>query len=256
MPSASASSGSSAAAIALSDEHSILLWETCAYSDELIEAADSGAGLDAACRALLEFLHYRLLPYLCAEEQRLCDSGLRDGALAHVLVTDHDRIRAHVDTLAASRTPRLRVISSRALVACLDRHVQREQRWVLDRDMAAGTEEGTAVVAGRATATDAGAVVTPVAAAPVPGWALPLLLTDHVDLDALPREISEDLVLQKIQRMRCAEVFWLHASHDLHCLWMRQQTLDRGRHSWVYEQEGPQDWVVRIARRDGEETRS
>jgi len=241
--------------VALRDEHSILLWETCAYSDELIEAADSGLGLDAACGALLEFLHYRLLPYLCAEERRLCDSGLRDRALAHLLVADHERIRAHVDTLAASRTPRLRVISSRALVECLDRHVQREQSWVLDRDMATDPKDGLAVITGWPAATDAGAVATPVAAAPVHGWALPLLLTDHVDLDALPKEIAEDLVLQKIQRMRCGEVFWLHASHDLHCLWVRQQALDPGRHSWVYEQEGPHEWVVRIGRRDGEEFR-
>jgi uncharacterized protein (DUF2249 family) len=219
-------------ATALSDEHSILLWEACAYSDELTRAAHSGAGLDAACNAMLEFLHYRLLPYLCAEERRFCDSGLRDRALAHLLVADHDRIRAHVDTLAASRTPGLRVISSSALVDRLDRHVQREQSWLLD---------------------NAGAVVTPVAAAPVDGWALPLVLVEHVDLDALPEEIAEELVLQKIQRMRCAEVFWLHASHDLHRLWVRQQAVDPGRHSWVYEQEGPHEWVVRIGRHDDEE---
>jgi len=231
MPPARGSSGASAV---LSDEHSILLWETCAYSDALTQAADSGTGLDAACDALLEFLHYRLLPYLCAEERRLCDSGLRDRALADLLVADHDRIRAHVDTLSASRTPRLRVISSRALVDCLDRHVQREQSWVLDIDMAAGSDVGTGVAEGRAL---------------VRGWALPLVLTDHVDLDALPLDIAEELVVQKILRMRPGEVFWLHASHDLHCLWLRQQGGDPGRHSWVYEHEGPDEWVVRIARR-------
>src|SRR4051794_1308260 len=116
-------------AMSLSDEHSILLWETCAYSDELVRSADSTVGIDAASDALLEFLHYRLLPYLYAEERRLRDSGLRDRALADLLVADHDRIRAHVDTLAASRTPHLRVMSSRALVDCLERHVQREQSW-------------------------------------------------------------------------------------------------------------------------------
>ena len=225
---------------ALNDEHSVLLWETCAYSSELIQAADSRAGLDAACEALLGFLHYRLLPYLCDEERRLCDSGLRDSAFADLVVADHERIRAHVETLAASRTSRLRVISTRALVDCLDRHVQREQSWVLDSG-------------GAASALHAGAVVTPVTAAPVPGWALPLALSEHVDLDDLPEAIAEELVLQKIQRMRHAEVFWLHASRDLHCLWLRQQSNDPGRHSWVYEQEGPHEWIVRISRRDDED---
>lgn len=254
MPSASASPGTAATDSALRDEHSVLLWETCAYSDELIQAVDAGVGLDAASGALLEFLHYRLLPYLCAEERRLCDSGLRDEAFADLLVADHDRIRHYVDTLAASRTSRLRAMSTRVLVECLDRHVQREQSWVLDSDMAADPEDGPTLTSGRPIATDAGAVVTPVAAAPVHGWALPLLLTDHVDLEALPRDIAEVLVLQKIQRLRRAEVFWLHANHDLHCLWVRQQAHDPGRHSWVYEQEGPREWVVRIGRRDGEET--
>jgi uncharacterized protein (DUF2249 family) len=181
---------------------------------------------------------------------------LRDGALADLLVADHDRIRAYVDTLATSRTARLRVISTRALVECLDRHVQREQSWVINGEMSVNAEDGVAATGDQASALDAGAVVTPVTAAPVPGWALPLVVTDHVDLDVLPEEIAEELVLEKIQRMRCTEVFWLHASHDLHCLWLRQQSADPGRHSWVYEQEGPREWIVRIGRRDDEDLRS
>jgi uncharacterized protein (DUF2249 family) len=50
--------------------------------------------------------------------------------------------------------------------------------------------------------------------------------------------------------MRPGDVCRLRAGADLHLLWCRQHARSPGTHAWVYEQEGPNDWLVRITRRD------
>jgi hypothetical protein len=70
----------------LTDTHSVLLWQTCAYADELIDTAQSRRPLTPAINTMFDFLHYRLLLYLGAAERQL--PGER---LTQVLLTDHNR---------------------------------------------------------------------------------------------------------------------------------------------------------------------
>lgn len=212
---------------ALVDEHSVLLWQTCAYAEDLSDAVQSDQRLTPAFDAMLEFLHYRLLPYLRQEERQLPPSRLRDEHMTRLLLADHERLRADVDNIESSRTRRLLTLATDVLVERLDHHVRREQHWVAD--------------------PAAGATGSPRTEA----WALPLLLTDDIDVDALPAEQVDSLALGRLQRMRPDETVRLHAGHDLHALWRRQHARSPGTHAWVYEVEGPAYWVARITRRDG-----
>jgi uncharacterized protein (DUF2249 family) len=211
---------------ALVDEHSVLLWQTCAYADELTDAAESGRPLTPAFDALLEFLHYRLLPYLRDEERQLAPSKLRDEHMTRLLLADHERLRADVDNVESSRSRRLLTLAADVLVDRLDHHVRREECWVADPS--AGATVGVETEA----------------------WAVPLLLTDDIDLDALPAEHVSSLVLGRLQRMRAGETVRLHARHDLHELWRRHHAGSSDTHAWVYEADGPDDWIARITRRD------
>jgi uncharacterized protein (DUF2249 family) len=213
----------------LTDEHSVLLWQTCAYADEIVDTAHSRRPLTPAFDTMLDFLHHRLLPYLSAEERQLSGSELRDEHLTQVLLTDHNRIRTDVENVEAARTRPLLTMSTAALVSRLDRHVQREETWVTDTDLHQRATDG--------------------AAAPA-AWALPLLLAAEIDLDALPHDTCDRLVLTRLQRMRRGETLRLHADHDLHRLWQRLHTLTPGDHGWVYELDGPNHWVAQITRRD------
>lgn len=114
----------------LSDEHSILLWQTCAYAEDLIDAVRAGRRATQARDALLEFAHYRLVPYLSEEEGRLPSTPLRDDHLWQLLLDDHARIRLGVENINASRTRELLALSARGLVERLDRHIRREETWV------------------------------------------------------------------------------------------------------------------------------
>ncbi len=210
----------------ITDEHSVLLWQTCGYADELIETAESAGPLVPAYEAMLGFLHYRLLPYLAGEESRLGPDGLCDPHLVRTVLADHDRIRDDVENVEGSRTRRLLALSAGVLVERLGRHVQREEAWVCDPASPADP-----------------------ARSDVAGWAVPLLLADDIELDALPVEDRDVLVLERLRRMRAGETLRLHADHDLHGLWRRHTRGSRGTHAWVYEQTGPR-WSVRVTRRD------
>lgn len=211
-------------AVPLVDEHSVLLWQTCAYAEDLTDAAQSGQRLTPAFDAMLGFLHYRLLPYLSDEERQLPPTKLRDEHMTGLLLLDHERLRADVHNVEASRTRRLLTLACGVLVDRLDHHVRREEHWVTD-PTAGGSAD-------------------------VDEWALPLLLSDDIDLAALPVEHQDRLVLQRLQRMHRGESLRLHAAHDLHPLWRRHHSCSPDTHAWVYEADGPSNWIARVTRRD------
>lgn len=208
----------------LSDEHSVLLWQTCAYADELGETAASGGRLTPAYDALLEFLHYRLLPYLAREERELPRGPVQDPGLLRILAGEHDRLRTDVDGLESSRTLRQLTAAASSLVVRLDRHVRREERWLAD------------LTGDRAQAE-------------VQDWPFPLLFGDVIDVDALPVDRRDALVRQRLVWMAADDVVLLESAHDLHPLWRWQHAVDRNSHVWAYELDGPLRWRVRITRR-------
>lgn len=112
------------------DEHRVLLWQTCAYAEELAHAARGGRSVTAPHLALVDFARHRLLPYLTDEERRLPATQLRDEHMGQLVRSDHARLRADVDNIESAWTGRLRVLAAEALVGHLDRHVQREELWM------------------------------------------------------------------------------------------------------------------------------
>jgi uncharacterized protein (DUF2249 family) len=139
---------------------------------------------------------------------------LREGPLA-----EYAGIRSGIEAIEASRGSVGTRLAVEALVADLERRMRHGRT---------GTAE-------------------PVDAAE--RWALPLLLSDDIDLASLPSAGRERLLLTRLQRMRRADVVRLHADHDLHPLWRALHTRTRGDHGWVYEQAGPVEWTARVTRR-------
>lgn len=116
----------------LVDAHSVLLWQTCAYAEDLTVAARSRQPFIVERDAMLAFLHERLLPYLRREERQLPPTSLRDRHMTRLLLADHERLRADVANVAGSRTRVLLAVAVDELVDRLDRHLRREESWVTD----------------------------------------------------------------------------------------------------------------------------
>jgi len=210
----------------LADEQSVLLWRACAYAEDVVAASESGRELRPARESLLRFIHYELLPYLRFEEGEFADWAPRGGPYHERQLVDHDRIRSGADRVESSQQGPPLTVATRTLVDRLDRHIRSEQEWA---------PEPTPAFPGRP--------------AEPKGWVAPAL-GDWIDLEALPADDGDVLVLDRLQRMRPGDVVRLRAGADMHRLWCRQDTRSPGTHGWVYEQEGPIDWLVRVTRRD------
>lgn len=150
------------------DEHAVLLWQACAYAEELVDAARSGQRLTPEYDAMLGFVHYRLLPHLDAEERELLRARLGDEHMLRLLVADHERLSADADNLELSRTRRLLTLATGALVDRPDRHVRWEESWV--GDATAGADPGSPVEWG--------------------------LLTGEIELDSRPARHRDRLALR------------------------------------------------------------
>jgi uncharacterized protein (DUF2249 family) len=192
------------------DEHSVLLWQTCAYAADAVDASRELTAPNAAVRDLLRYLHYGLLPYLCREAK-----------------ADLTEIRADIDAVQASRSGP----QTRRAIDTLIRDLERQLRHEHARSDPAAPQRPFAAVDELAD------------------WALPLLLTDDIDIDVLPTHAADRLVLARLRQLRPGDVLRLRASHDLHPLWAQQQARSRGDHGWVYESTGPVEWAARITRR-------
>jgi uncharacterized protein (DUF2249 family) len=216
--------GTAPAETPIRDEHSVLLWQACAYAEDLREAIGTGHGVADTRDAMLEFLHYRLLPYLAYEERELPPARLRDGQLRRLLLADHARLRADVGNIESSRTPRVLSIAVEALLDRLDRHLLREESW-LRKPMGERVQSEPR------------------------DWALPLLFTDVIELDALPVDVRDAMVRQRLAWMRPGDTVYIQADHDLHDVWRRHHMCSPHSHGWVYEQTGPDQWRARVTRR-------
>lgn len=213
---------------ALSDEHTVLLWQICAYVEEFTNAAQTGRELIPAFDSLLTFLHYRLLPYLTAEERQLPGKQLTPEECDQQRA-DHNEIRDGVEAIEAAETEARSLIATATLVTRIDEHTRREQSWITDngqRLQDVGDDDALA------------------------HWAFPLLITDDVDVDTLPAGYGDELVLTRLLRMRCGETLRLRAGHDLRPLWRQLRARNQGEHAWVYETTGPRNWVACITRRE------
>jgi uncharacterized protein (DUF2249 family) len=205
-----------------------LLWQICAYVDDFAAAARTGHELIPAFDSLLTFLHYRLLPYMAEEERRFRGEHLTP-AEHHQQLTDHNQIRDSVEVIEGAETEALSLLATAALVTRIDEHAQREQSWITgygQRIQGIGDDEAFA------------------------NWALPLLLTEDIDIEALPSDYADTLVLARLLRMRRGESLRLRARHDLHPLWRQLRARDQGGHAWAYQTAGPRNWVACITRRE------
>ncbi|HUY52083.1 MAG TPA: hemerythrin domain-containing protein [Streptosporangiaceae bacterium] len=221
--------------LTLDDEHAVLLGQVAARAEELLAAAARGRWPGTELEALLGYARAEVLHQASEEETLLFPAAA--SAAATRLARDHARLRACTEFLARSASGEQALslgglaAATRDFVCQLERHLMAEEE-LLAADRALATVPATTALGSHPH-----------------GW-YPLTEGPVIDLDALPADQATGAAVARLLRLRRGEQVELHSSTDFAPAWREMERLSPGGYGFVVLQDGPDQWRVRVTRRD------
>jgi uncharacterized protein (DUF2249 family) len=237
LPAGGAGNAHPARPIGLADEHAQLLQQVAARAEGVLTAAAAGRWPGPELEALLGYLREEILRQVGGEELLLFPAY---GAPARLdrLTRDHARLRACIEALEhagndGTRSLEMLVTAIRDFLRQLELHMAAEED-ILD-------------VSGR----PGGALPTTALGAHPHDW-YPLTEGPVIDLDALPPEQAVAAVTERLLQLRRGEDVELRSRSDPFPVWQRMDEVAPLRYGFVYLEDGPDHWQVRVTRRGRE----
>jgi len=223
----------------LADEHAVLLHEVRLRDRAVRTALGTGRWPDREIEALVAYLRYEVLDQAANEESLLFPRGSEGAADGRVraLVEDHVHLRDVTEQLAGAGSagsdaePAALAELLDDLEESLDRHMRTEQM----------------VLAG-ATTDGVESLRHPFRCHL---W-FPVTEGAELDLDALPREFAHRAALERFSRMRPGQRLLVRSSGEVESLWNQLSCSRPGEFGWAYLAEGPEQWRVKVTRRECE----
>jgi uncharacterized protein (DUF2249 family) len=221
--------------IDLAGEHGQLWRQVAARAEAVLAKAAADRWPAPELEALLGYLHGEILRHVAGEELLLFPAY---GARARLgrLARDHARLRTSIEALEhaggdGTRSPEILVTAVREFLRQLELHM--------------AAEEDILAVSGR----PGGALATTALGAHPHDW-YPLTEGPVIDLDALPPAQSVAAAVERLRQLRQGEDVELRSRSDPFPVWQRMDELAPRRYGFVYLQDGPDHWRVRVTRRD------
>ena len=72
---------------------------------------------------------------------------------------------------------------------------------------------------------------------------------ENLDLRPLPPFQRHEKIFQTWDSLKSGEALKIINDHDPKPLWYQFEVEHKGKYAWDYEQQGPQDWIVKIGKR-------
>jgi uncharacterized protein (DUF2249 family) len=219
----------------LAGEHALLLRQVAVRAEALLAVAAAGRWPAAELAALAGYLRAEILRQAADEEILLFPARAAPAGLAR-LARDHVRLRAGIEALEsaagdAEDSPAVIASATRELLRQLESHLAEEDA-VLAAPSGPGSIPATTLL-GR----------------PPHEW-YPLTEGRVIELDALPPGQAVEAAARRLMRLRRDEQVELRSGRDPVPVWQRIDELARGRYGFVYLEEGPYRWRVRVTRRN------
>ncbi|MDR3036012.1 MAG: hemerythrin domain-containing protein [Kitasatospora sp.] len=224
--------------IGLADEHGQLLRQVAARAEAVLAEAAADHWPAAELKALLGYLREEILRQVGDEELLLFPAYGAHHARLDRLAHDHARLRASVEALEhaggdGARSPEMLVTAVRDFLRQLELHMV--------------AEEDILTVSGR----PGGALATTALGAHSHDW-YPLTEGPVIDLDALPAEQAVAAAVERLRQLRPGECVELRSGSDPCPGWERMDELAPRRYGFVYLENGPDHWRVRVTHRERE----
>jgi uncharacterized protein (DUF2249 family) len=218
----------------LAGEHALLLRQVTARAEALLAVAAAGRRPAAELEALVGYLRAEILRQAADEEILLFPDHGAPGGLAR-LAAGHARLRAGIEILehAAGDTeasPAMIASATRELLCRLEGHLAEEEAV-----LAAPGEPGSVPA-------------TTLLGRPSHEW-YPLTEGRVIELDALPPDQAAEAAARRLMRLRRDERVEIRSGRDPVPVWQRIDELAPGRYGFIYLEDGPDRWRVRVTRR-------
>jgi uncharacterized protein (DUF2249 family) len=218
----------------LAGEHALLLRQVAVRAEALLAAAAAGRWPAAELAALAGYLRAEILRQAADEEILLFPARGAPPGIAR-LAQGHARLRAGIETLEraagdAGASPTVIAIATRELLRQLERHLADEDA-VLAAPGGPGSVPATTLL-GR----------------PRHEW-YPLTEGRVIELDALAPDEAVEAAARRLMRLRRDEHVEIRSRRDPFPVWQRIDELAPGRYGFIYLEEGPDRWRVRVTRR-------
>jgi uncharacterized protein (DUF2249 family) len=218
----------------LAEEHAQLLRQAAVRAEAMVAVAAAGRWPDAELQALLGYLRSEILRQAADEEMLLFPASGAPAGLAR-LARDHVRLRTGIEALElaasdAGGSPATLVRTARELLRLLERHLAAEEA-ILTAPGGPGSVPATTSL-GR----------------PPHEW-YPLTEGPLIELDALPPEQAAEAAARRLMRLRPGDEVEMRSGSDPVPVWQRIDELAPGRYGFVYLEDGPDRWRLRVTRR-------
>jgi uncharacterized protein (DUF2249 family) len=218
----------------LAGEHALLLRQVAVRAEALLAVAEAGRWPAVELEALTGYLRAEILRQAADEEILLFPACVPSAGLAR-LAGDHVRLRAGIEALEraagdAGTSPAIIASATRELLRHLERHLAAEEA-VLAAASGPGRVPATTLL-GR----------------PPHAW-YPLTEGRVIELDALPPDQAVEAAARRLMRLRGDEHVEIWSGRDPVPVWQRVDELAPGRYGFIYLEDGPDRWRVRVTRR-------
>jgi uncharacterized protein (DUF2249 family) len=220
---------------AIRAHHRELATNVAARTAAVRDAAERLQNATRACEELIGYLVTQVLPHAAAEEGTLYAAGgllTSTQLLVRSMTEEHRQLERLVTELGAARTPVEMVAAAASVRTLFDVHLAKENDFLLPALQTAGVELGSLIegmheiLGGHSSSHD------------VPA--------DVLDVRSLPRGLRHEEVFRALDALSAGESFVLVNDHDPKRLRAQLEAKRPGLVGWVYLEEGPEVWQVRI----------
>ncbi len=214
--------------------HAELLCDLQAHVDKLIGAVGLGESAIPHAVVLHDYIESTIVPHAVAEEVELYPVARpRERRLVDSMLLEHDALRRLAGELAAAANDAERLVAASAFVELFGLHAAKENEFILPailEDPASGLgeilERMHAYLEGSAAA-----------------------VTDEIDVRSLPHGRRHDEIFGRLNKLKSGEALVIVNDHDPKPLRYQIDALWPAVFAWNYQESGPAQWKVEVARR-------
>ena len=214
--------------------HAKMLCELQARVDDLIGAVGLGESTQAQTVAIRDYIDTIIIPHAAAEEKEIYAAARdHERRLIDSLVLEHQALRRVADQLTSASTDTERAVAAGTFAELFGIHAAKENEFVLPAILEEPSLDLKEILKRMHVAFENERAA----------------VTEEVDVRQWPHARRHDEIFSRLQKLSSGEALVIVNDHDPKPLRYQMEAIWPAAFAWTYEESGPEQWKVAVARR-------